>query len=149
MRVVSHVSPLISTHTPKVLPRGKVTIVNFPLSGRSPLPDQVEAFQIPTHWSRSGVVRVMEWTSDGYALAVGWEKGWAVWSVGGRCLVWASGTEYDPAMSLGIEPSQTKLQDLFMKGVASLVSIPLILRVAIDGLIPPRSGCLEIWSLSY
>ena len=35
----------------------------------------------------------MEWTSDGYALAVGWEKGWGVWSVGGRCLASGVGVE--------------------------------------------------------
>jgi hypothetical protein len=35
----------------------------------------------------------MEWSSDGYVLAVGWEKGWAVWSVAGRCLAWGFGLE--------------------------------------------------------
>jgi len=59
----------------------------------------------------------MEWTSDGYALAVGWEKGWAVWSVGGRCLVWASAADQD----VGFEPFHNKLEDSFMKGVASMV----------------------------
>lgn len=28
----------------------------------------------------------MEWTSDGNALAVGWEHGWAVWTVSGKCV---------------------------------------------------------------
>lgn len=37
----------------------------------------------------------MEWSSDGYALAVGWEKGWAIWSVGGRCLAWGFGVDED------------------------------------------------------
>lgn len=37
----------------------------------------------------------MEWSSDGYVLAVGWEKGWAIWSVGGRCLAWGFGVEYE------------------------------------------------------
>lgn len=35
----------------------------------------------------------MEWSSDGYVLAVGFEYGWAVWSVGGRCLAWGFGVE--------------------------------------------------------
>ena len=35
----------------------------------------------------------MEWSSDGYVLAVGFENGWAVWSVGGRCLAWGFGVE--------------------------------------------------------
>lgn len=36
----------------------------------------------------------MEWSSDGYVLAVGWDHGWAVWSVAGRCLAWGFGMEY-------------------------------------------------------
>ena len=35
----------------------------------------------------------MEWTSDGYALAVGWERAWGVYSVGGRCV--ASGVNFE------------------------------------------------------
>lgn len=35
----------------------------------------------------------MEWSSDGYVLAVGWEHGWAIFSVGGRCLAWGFGVE--------------------------------------------------------
>lgn len=31
-----------------------------------------------------GAVTSLSWTSDGYALAVGHENGWAVWSMGGR-----------------------------------------------------------------
>lgn len=33
-----------------------------------------------------GAVTCLEWTSDGYALAVGWERGWAIFTVGGRCI---------------------------------------------------------------
>lgn len=35
----------------------------------------------------------MEWSSDGYVLAVGWRHGWGIFSVGGRCL--ASGFGVD------------------------------------------------------
>lgn len=35
----------------------------------------------------------MEWSSDGYVLAVGWKHGWGIFSVGGRCLVSAFGVE--------------------------------------------------------
>ena len=45
-----------------------------------------------THAS-TGPVRTIDWSSDGYVLAVGWEHGWAVWSVAGRCLAWGFGTE--------------------------------------------------------
>lgn len=60
-----------------------------------------------------GAVRMMEWSSDGYVLAVGWENGWAVWSVGGRCLAWSFGVEY--------EVDQERFQDTFMYGVRDLV----------------------------
>ena len=65
-----------------------------------------------------------EWSSDGYVLAVGWEKGWAIWSVGGRCLAWGFGVEY--------EVDEERFQDAFMYGVRSLVRIlglPLIMSV--------------------
>ena len=55
----------------------------------------------------------MEWSSDGYVLAVGWEKGWAIWSVGGRCLAWGFGVEY--------EVDEERFQDAFMYGVRSVV----------------------------
>jgi hypothetical protein len=35
----------------------------------------------------------LEWSSDGYVLAVGWKYGWGIFSVGGRCL--ASGFGVD------------------------------------------------------
>jgi hypothetical protein len=35
----------------------------------------------------------MQWSSDGYVLAIGWRNGWAIFSVGGRCLVWGFDVE--------------------------------------------------------
>jgi RAB6A-GEF complex partner protein 1 len=35
----------------------------------------------------------MEWSSDGYVLAVGWEHGWAIISVGGKRTASAFGVE--------------------------------------------------------
>ncbi|KAG8882584.1 hypothetical protein FRB97_008093 [Tulasnella sp. 331] len=68
------------------------------------------------HWTNTGSVQTMEWTSDGYALAVGWEKGWSVWSVGGRCLCWAVGVEGGA--------SSARFDDKFMFGVSSLLWMP-------------------------
>ena len=56
----------------------------------------------------------MEWSSDGHVLAVGWQNGWAVFSVGGRCLAWGFGVEY--------EVNEERFADAFMYGVRSLVS---------------------------
>lgn len=72
-------------------------LINFPShSGVSP---KVEHLVHPVTYIQTGAVRCMEWSSDGYALAIGWETGWAVWSVGGRCLAWATRVdgEVDPA----------------------------------------------------
>lgn len=55
----------------------------------------------------------MEWSSDGYVLAVGWEHGWAIVSVGGRCL--ASGFGVD-------DVDNERFQDAFMNGIKDLVS---------------------------
>ena len=55
----------------------------------------------------------MAWTSDGYALAVGYLKGWAVWSVSGRLGGW------------GLAESNIDNQEAreaFMNGVLDLVS---------------------------
>lgn len=35
----------------------------------------------------------MEWSSDGYVLAVGWKTGWGLFSVGGRYLAGGSGVD--------------------------------------------------------
>jgi hypothetical protein len=62
----------------------------------------------------TGAVLTMEWSSDGYVLAVGWEHGWAVWSVAGRRLASAFDLEEN---SLDRE----KFHDEFMYGVKQMV----------------------------
>lgn len=61
------------------------------------LVSKAQVMEIPQLYSKDkmGPVCAMEWSSDGYVLAVGWEHGWAVFSVGGRCLTWGSGVEYE------------------------------------------------------
>jgi hypothetical protein len=77
------------THTPS----GNVEYSSFPSHrGVAPKPQVLETPQFYNIKDR-GPVCAMEWSSDGYVLAVGWEKGWAVWSVAGRCLAWSFGWE--------------------------------------------------------
>ena len=57
----------------------------------------------------------MEWSSDMYVLAVGWMRGWAVWSVAGRCLAWSFGYEEQ------VDPD--RFQDSFMGGIRELVRV--------------------------
>ena len=60
----------------------------------------------------AGRVRSLAWTSDGYALAVGYENGWAVWSVGGRLCGWG----------LAKADEDEEPREGFMCGVIDLVS---------------------------
>lgn len=53
----------------------------------------------------------MAWTSDGYALGVGYEHGWAVWSVSGRLCAWGMRIDEDQPGEEG-----------FMSGALDLVS---------------------------
>lgn len=94
--------------------KGTIEIANFPShSGVSP---RVETFSPPLPHLHTGEVRCVSWSSDGYALAVGWENGWSVWSVGGRCLVWALGAENSV--------HNTRFQDCFMHGVVEMIWMP-------------------------
>jgi RAB6A-GEF complex partner protein 1 len=73
---------------------GSVELMTFP-SHEGVMPKS-QHLQIPNHRGRkTGEVWTMEWSSDGYVLAVGWQEGWAIFSVGGRCLAWGFGLD-DP-----------------------------------------------------
>lgn len=90
---------------------GAVELVNLP--SYKDVPPPAQTLQIPDLYNKkTGAVTSMEWSSDGYVLAVGWEGGWAIWSVGGRCLAWAFGVEY--------EVDEERFLDAFMYGVRSL-----------------------------
>ncbi|KAG6335629.1 hypothetical protein ID866_3465 [Astraeus odoratus] len=63
---------------------GAIEFTTFPTPGTPPKPRVVE---VPNPHNRPpGEVLAMEWSSDGYVLAVGWQHGWAIISMGGRCL---------------------------------------------------------------
>lgn len=90
---------------------GAFEYTNFPVQdGVVPLSQNVH---VPNPYSRqTGPVCAMEWSSDGYVLAVGWKNGWGIFSVCGRCLASGFGVE-DP---IDLE----KFQDVFMFGVRDL-----------------------------
>ncbi|KAH7915124.1 RIC1-domain-containing protein [Hygrophoropsis aurantiaca] len=94
---------------------GSIEFTGFPLQDGSPPKSQT--LQIPNPYSRpTGSVCKMEWSSDGYVLAVGWTKGWAIFSVGGRCL--ASGFGVDDILD------SDKFHDSFMSGIKDLFWSP-------------------------
>lgn len=94
---------------------GSIEFTSFPTQDEpAPTPKAVE---IPNPYNRSsGSVTTMEWSSDGYVLAVGWTHGWAIFSVGGRCL----------ASGFGVEDhiDCDRFQDTFMHGVENLFWAP-------------------------
>ncbi|KIY51327.1 RIC1-domain-containing protein [Fistulina hepatica ATCC 64428] len=95
------------------LANGNVCFTNFPTAtGNTP---SSHILTPPVPYSRkTGSVCSMEWSGDGYVLAVGWQHGWGLFSVGGRCLVSFFGVDD----GLGIDPR--KFQDMFMYGVSGL-----------------------------
>ncbi|QRW00297.1 hypothetical protein RhiJN_28315 [Ceratobasidium sp. AG-Ba] len=94
---------------------GGLIISSFPLPGVTPkhAPSQL---RVPS-LAHTGAVTCAEWTSDGYACAIGWERGWSTWSVGGRCLCWAIGME---SVGAGIGMDDSGQQDAFMNGAKAL-----------------------------
>ncbi|KAJ7770879.1 RIC1-domain-containing protein [Mycena maculata] len=98
---------------------GALQYTPFP-SALSPSPPEFVQIQVPTPHNRSlGPVCTMEWSGDGYVLAVGWREGWAIFSVGGRCLAKGFGVE-----DVDINIDGTKFQDTFMFGVRHLFWAP-------------------------
>lgn len=74
--------------------------------------------------SSPGRVTCMAWTSDGYALAVGYERGWAVWSVLGRLNGYGAESAEHHDRSSKREP--------FMRGIIQLVSLVTSLNTQVD-----------------
>lgn len=83
--------------------------------------------------SSPGPVTSLAWTSDGYALAVGYTHGWAVWSVGGRLGGW------------GMADGADKKVETFMRGVKQLVSMNCRIWLTCQFWIP---GNLELFVLA-
>ncbi|KAF8482108.1 RIC1-domain-containing protein [Russula ochroleuca] len=95
---------------------GNVEYTSFPLQpGVAPKPQVLETPE-SYHIKDRGPVCAMEWSSDGYVLAVGWEKGWAIWSVSGRCLAWSFGSEN--------QTDESRFKDMFMNGIQDLFWAP-------------------------
>ena len=110
---------------------GAVRLSNFPLHGKPP--ERQQHLVVPDVMARgkTGSVTAMEWTSDGYAVAVGWEHGWAVISVGGRFLTSTVGTMEHVSPRCGTSRVSEALlsngatlfsfQDTYMLGIRDLV----------------------------
>ncbi|KZT36035.1 RIC1-domain-containing protein [Sistotremastrum suecicum HHB10207 ss-3] len=95
------------------LSTGEIQLVDIPIPGETALSRRT--FTVPDLHRRTetGRVLTMQWSSDGCVLAVGWVNGWAVWSISGRCLVWAVMDEHS-------FQSAKLFNDMFMHGVKSM-----------------------------
>ncbi|KAF8344080.1 RIC1-domain-containing protein [Cantharellus anzutake] len=102
---------------------GAIFLPTIPTSDSPVLPaDVIEPPRVlgPTHSSEYatgvGAVQTIQWTSDGYAFAVGWENAWGVFSVSGRCI--SSSTDSEGVIN------DTTFEDGFLFGIRSLFWAP-------------------------
>ncbi|CDW97606.1 hypothetical protein, partial [Sporisorium scitamineum] len=69
---------------------GTVAVYNYRTPGRTPLLSHTlsvrQALKSTASYLTTGSVCSLAWTSDGYALAVGWEKGLSIWSAYGKLM---------------------------------------------------------------
>lgn len=73
---------------------GQIELTPFPSQGN--IIPKSQKIPISNAYNRpAGEVRSLDWSSDGYVLAVGWTNGWGVFSVGGRCLASSFNMEYN------------------------------------------------------
>ena len=79
-----------------------------------------------------GKVQSLTWSADGYCLAVGYENGWAAWSMGGRLGGWG----------VKVDDDDTEVQEAFMTGVSQLVR-PRIRPIEPTTLMMPVLGSRE------
>lgn len=108
---------------------GALEYANFP-STTGTMPKSHHVYLPESFNQYTGEVCALEWSSDGYVLAVGWKHGWGVFSVGGRCLALAfgPGDNVDGSKSVNLcastsscSQSMGRFQDIFMYGMQGLV----------------------------
>lgn len=83
---------------------GAIHMTNFPCEvGIVPKSQKLE---VPNMSNKpTGEVTALDWSSDGYVLAVGWKHGWGIFSVGGKCLALGIGVNEAIDEAKYVEPS--------------------------------------------
>lgn len=71
-----------------------------------------QAMRSTASYLKTGHCTSLAWSSDGHALATGWQKGWSIWSTFGK-LMGCSLTE-------NWQDASEKFSDMFMRGVQNL-----------------------------
>ncbi len=68
-----------------MFPRGTIHAISLPIYPQPLRPSHKYDLTITLgRHADTGSIMDLSWTSDGYGLAVGYERGWGVWSIGGR-----------------------------------------------------------------
>ncbi|KAN0063340.1 WD40 repeat protein [Thecaphora frezii] len=95
---------------------GTIAVYNYRAHGRTPTFSHTlsvrQALKSTASYLQTGSVHSMSWTSDGYALAVGWDKGLGVWSTYGKLMGCSLREDWETASK--------HFSDSFMFGVRDL-----------------------------
>ncbi|PWZ00713.1 RIC1-domain-containing protein [Testicularia cyperi] len=95
---------------------GTVAVYNYRAFGRTPIMSHTmsvrHALKSTASYLTTGSVQSLSWTSDGYALAVGWDRGMAVWSTYGKLMCCTLREDWELASK--------HFSDAFMFGARSL-----------------------------
>ncbi|KAG5728542.1 RIC1 like protein [Termitomyces sp. T112] len=119
---------------------GGLEFINFP--SQEGITPKSKTIHVPNPYNRiTGEVCALEWSSDGYVLAVGWKHGWGIFSVGGRCL--ASGFGVDDLVD------EERFQDAFMYGVRNLFWAPGNYELLVLAQSSPRKVDGQLFVISF
>lgn len=107
-----------------LIKRGRIEVISLAHPSPPQLSHRLDLKHSANLRVSPGAVTSMAWTSDGYALAVGYEHAWAVWTVGGRLNGWG--------MALAEGDGRGRGGEGFLHGVLDLVR-PSIACVKVGG----------------
>lgn len=91
------------------LDQGDIVVFEFHTSAQSP--EKTHTFSLTPH--ATGRVTTLAWTADGHVLAVGYERGWAVWSMFGHIITHSFRNDWDSMTRVYRDTFQFGTQSVF------------------------------------
>lgn len=105
---------------PTRLDSGTIDVYSYRSPSRAPLFSHNlsvrAALKSTARYLSPGAVRALACTSDGHALAVGWDSGWALWSTYGKLMACSLREDWESASK--------SFSDSFMFGISEMVCQP-------------------------
>ncbi|PWN53330.1 RIC1-domain-containing protein [Violaceomyces palustris] len=96
---------------------GTISIYSYRAPGRTPIFSHRfcvrTALKSTASYLNTGPVRCISWTGDGYALAVGWESGFSVWSTYGKLMACTLREDWETASKHFSDSYMFGVRDLF------------------------------------